>query len=181
MDLRLPGRFLLLYSTGYTPSGNPAVAGFPFFRKTVERFTGAGSSSGTGVPPADQHLLVLRRQGESMPTFEQQQFDRAIPTVLTSLEHCEQCAAHCTDHISATLARCIKLCHACAESCVFCMKALRAGCRSGQRKPARCAPISAIPVRWSARNSVRMRSCGTVPRLAANVPRLAAASLLYKA
>ncbi|HEX5056166.1 MAG TPA: four-helix bundle copper-binding protein [Gammaproteobacteria bacterium] len=59
-----------------------------------------------------------------MPTFEQQQFDNTIPAVLSCLEHCEQCAAHCTDHASAALARCIKLCHACAESCVFCMKAL---------------------------------------------------------
>src|SRR5688572_23744672 len=59
-----------------------------------------------------------------MPTFEQQQFDNAIPTVLSCLQHCEQCAAHCTDHAAPALARCIKLCHACAESCVFCMKAL---------------------------------------------------------
>lgn len=59
-----------------------------------------------------------------MPTWEQQQFDNAIPAVLSCLRHCEQCAAHCTDHAAPELARCIKLCHACAESCVFTMQVL---------------------------------------------------------
>lgn len=33
-----------------------------------------------------------------MPGFGQPQFDNAIPKVLSCLQHCEQCAAHCTDH-----------------------------------------------------------------------------------
>lgn len=59
-----------------------------------------------------------------MPTPEQRRFDEAIPVVLLCLQHCEQCAAHCTDQGSKALSRCIKLSHACAESCIFCMRVL---------------------------------------------------------
>jgi hypothetical protein len=112
--------------------------------------------------------------GMLMPTFEQQQFDNAIPAILSCLQHCEQCAAHCTDHASPALARRIKLCHACAGYCVFSMKALSSWLPQQAKKACEVCADSAMPARSGARRSARTGSCATAPPPVVNARRSAA-------
>ena len=111
-----------------------------------------------------------------MPTPEQRKFDETIPTVLLCLQHCEQCAAHCTDQESKSLSRCIKLCHACAESCVFCMRVLSGWLPEARLACKVCAEFcDACEAECREGDDDIMRSCADVCRECAQVCREVAA------
>lgn len=54
----------------------------------------------------------------------QQQRDHHHHVVMNCFHLCQQCGAECAERGDASLALCMKLCYACADTCLYCLKLL---------------------------------------------------------
>lgn len=64
-----------------------------------------------------------------------------IQTILNCFQLCEQCGAECAEQGDASLADCIKLCYACADACMLCVKVLSSGIAQSKSVCRICAEL----------------------------------------